>query len=82
MNLGSGSLGQNIIQMDFADDTDDFSEDVLFEKHYAILKKLRGDSMGYDNDYMKSVYRYLHNLYTRWKKPELALEYRNKYLGI
>lgn len=41
----SGSLRQNIIQMDFADDTDDFSEDVLFEKHYAILKKLRGDSL-------------------------------------
>ena len=41
----SGSLRQNIIQMDFADDTDDFSEDVLYEKHYAILKKLRGDSL-------------------------------------
>lgn len=41
----SGSLRQNIIQMDFADDTDDFSEDVLFKKHYAILKKLRGGSL-------------------------------------
>lgn len=25
--------------------------------------------------------RYLHNLYARWHRPELALEYRNKLLS-
>lgn len=41
-----------------------------------------GDTLGYDNDYMKSVYRYLHNLYARWQKPEQALEYKKKYLVV
>lgn len=52
------------------------------EKHLLSAESIIGDVMGCDNDYMKSVYRYLHNLYTRWKKPELALEYRNKYLAL
>lgn len=37
--------------------------------------------MGTDNDYAKTVYLYLNNLYARWRKTEQALEYRNKYLG-
>ena len=36
--------------------------------------------MGTDNDYAKTVYLYLNNLYTRWQKPEQALAYKNKYL--
>lgn len=52
------------------------------EIHLLTAESIIGNTMGYDNDYMKSVYRYLHNLYARWQKPEQALEYRNKYLGI
>lgn len=33
------------------------------------------------NDYLKSVYGYLNNLYVRWHKPEKALEYKEKWLN-
>ena len=36
--------------------------------------------MGTDNDYTKTCYRYLHNLYSRWHKKEKSLEYREKLL--
>ena len=39
------------------------------------------NAMGTDNDYMKTTYRYLNNLYARWKKPEKAIEYRDKYFN-
>lgn len=29
-----------------------------------------GNAVGTNNDYMKTTYRYLNSLYTRWKKPE------------
>lgn len=41
----TGDLRKNVIQMDFADDTADMSEDELFQRHYDILKKLRDDSL-------------------------------------
>ena len=34
-----------------------------------------------ENDYLKSVYGYLNNLYARWHKPEKALEYKEKWLN-
>ena len=40
------------------------------------------NAVGTDNDYMKTTYRYLNNLYARWKKPENAIEYRDKYFGV
>lgn len=40
-----------------------------------------GNAVGTDNDYMKTTYRYLNNLYARWKKPEKAIEYRDKYFN-
>ena len=33
------------------------------------------------NNYLKSVYGYLNNLYARWHKPEKALEYKEKWLN-
>ena len=33
------------------------------------------------NDYLKSVYGYLNNLYAIWHKPEKALEYKEKWLN-
>ncbi|MBO5082900.1 MAG: AAA family ATPase [Lachnospiraceae bacterium] len=41
-----------------------------------------GNAVGTDNDSMKTTYRYLNNLYARWKKPEKAIEYRDKFLGV
>ena len=41
-----------------------------------------GNAVGTDNDYMKTTYRYLNNLYVRWKKPEKAIAYRDKFLGV
>ena len=40
-----------------------------------------GNAVGTDNDYMRTTYRYLNNLYARWKKPEKAIEYSDKFLG-
>ena len=40
------------------------------------------NTVGMDNDYMKTTYRYLNNLYARWKKPEKAIEYRDKFLAV
>lgn len=40
------------------------------------------NAVGTDNDYMRTTYRYLNNLYARWKKPEKAIEYRDKFLGV
>ena len=40
------------------------------------------NAVGTDNDYMKTTYRYLNNLYVRWKKPEKAIAYRDKFLGV
>ena len=50
------------------------------ERHLLSAETIIADVMGTDNDYMKTVYRYLHSLYTRWKKPELAQKYKEKYL--
>ena len=41
-----------------------------------------GNAVGTDNDYMRTTYRYMKNLYARWKKPEKAIEYRDKFLGV
>ena len=41
-----------------------------------------GNAVGTDNDYIKTTYRYLNNLYARWKKPKKAIEYRDKFLGV
>ena len=49
------------------------------ERHLLSAETIISDVMGTDNDYMKTVYRYLHSLYTRWKKPELAQKYKGKY---
>lgn len=40
------------------------------------------NAVGMDNEYMKTTYRYLNNLYARWKKPEKAIEYRDKFFHI
>ena len=44
----------------------------------SIIEK----AVGTDNVYMKTTYRYLNNLYARWKKLEKAIEYRDKFLGV
>ena len=41
-----------------------------------------GNAVGTDNDYMRTTYRYLNNLYARWKKPEKAIDYRDKFLVL
>lgn len=39
------------------------------------------NAVGMNNEYMKTTYRYLNNMYARWKKPEKAIEYRDKYFN-
>ena len=52
------------------------------EMNLLGAESIIGNAMGIDNDYMKTTYRYLNNLYTRWKKPKKAIEYRDKFLGV
>ena len=52
------------------------------EMNLLGAESIIGNAVGTDNDYMKTTYRYLNNLYVRWKKPEKAIEYRDKFLGV
>jgi tetratricopeptide (TPR) repeat protein len=51
------------------------------EMNLLGAESIIGNAMGTNNDYMKTTYRYLNNLYARWKKPEKAIEYRDKYFN-
>ena len=50
------------------------------ELHLLSAENIITEVMGAGNDYAKTVYLYLNNLYARWQKPEQALAYKNKYL--
>ena len=50
------------------------------ERHLLSAETIIADVIGSDNDYMKTVYRYLYSLYTQCRKPELAQKYKEKYL--
>ena len=50
------------------------------ENYLLSAESIITDIMGTDNEYTKSVYKYLYNLYARWHKTELAGEYREKCL--
>ena len=50
------------------------------ELHLLSAENIISEVMGTDNDYAKTVYLYLNNLYSRWQKQEQALAYKNKYL--
>ena len=52
------------------------------ERHFLSAETIIADVMGTDNDYMKTVYQYLYSLYARWKKPELAQKFKEKYLEM
>ena len=52
------------------------------ERHFLSAESIITNVMGTDNDYINTVYRYLHALYTRWRKPELAQKYKEKLLEI
>ncbi len=52
------------------------------EVNLLAAESIIGNAVGTDNDYMKTTYRDLNNLYARWKKPEKAIEYRDKFLGV
>ena len=52
------------------------------EMNLLGAESIIGNAVDTDNDYMKTTYRYLNNLYARWKRPEKAIEYRDKFLGV
>ena len=47
------------------------------EVNLLAAESIIGNAVGTDNDYMKTTYRYLNNLYAQRKKPEKAIEYRD-----
>ena len=75
LDYGICKLSQGIIDM--MEGTPESAEVNLLAAESII-----GNAVGTDNDYMKTTYRYLNNLYARWKKPEKAIEYRDKFLGV
>ncbi len=52
------------------------------EMNLLRAESIIGNALGTDNEYMKTTYRYLNNLYARWKKPEKAIEYRDKFFRV
>ena len=52
------------------------------EMNLLAAENIIENAVGTDNDYMKTTYRHLNNLYARWKKPEKAIEYRDKFIGV
>ncbi len=40
------------------------------------------NALGTDNDYVKTAYRYLNNLYARCGRQDKAIEYRDKYFEV
>ena len=75
LDYGISKLSRGIIDM--MEGTPESAEVDLLAAESII-----GNAVGTDNNYMKTTYRYLNNLYARWKKPEKAIEYRDKFLGV
>ena len=75
LDYGICKLSQGIIDM--MEGTPESAEVNLLAAESII-----GNAVGTDNDYMKTTYRYLNNLYARLKRPEKAIEYRDKFLGV
>lgn len=55
---------------------------VVTEQHLLAAEGLFAQLTGANSEYSKTTYRYLQNLYQRWRKTEKALEYRGKLLGV
>jgi tetratricopeptide (TPR) repeat protein len=55
---------------------------VQAEKNLLEAEQIFTLSVGKDSAYLSSVYAYLSNLYTRWRKSDKALEYKEKYLSL
>ena len=51
------------------------------EMNLLSAENIIENAVGMDNDYMKTTYRYLNNLYAWRKKTEKVLEYRDKYFN-
>lgn len=51
------------------------------EENLLTAEKLIENALGTENDYAKTTYRYLNNLYVWWNRKDKAVEYRDKYLG-
>lgn len=49
------------------------------EMNLLAAENIIGNAIGTDNDYMKTTYKSLNNLYARWRKPEKAIKYRDKF---
>jgi len=52
------------------------------ELHLLSAENIISEVMGTNNDYAKTVYLYLNNLYSRCKKPEQALAYKINILNV
>ena len=52
------------------------------ELHLLSAENIISEVMGTNNDYAKTVYLYLNNLYSRCKKPERALAYKINILNV
>ena len=79
-NEGTQTLDNGVCQMMYGVTALSEGNAKEAELHLLSAENIISEVMGTDNDYAKTVYLYLNNLYSRWQKPEQALAYKNKYL--
>jgi hypothetical protein len=77
---GTQTLDNRVCQMMYGAIALSESNAKKAELHLLSAENIISEIMGTDNDYAKTVYLYLNNLYSRWQKPEQTLTYKNKYL--
>ena len=52
----------------------------IAEKHLLLAESIFANTVGVNHEYTKSIYAYLNLLYQKWKKPELAEKYKQRYI--
>ncbi len=52
----------------------------LAEQHLRLAESIFTDTVGTNHEFTRGSYLYLNNLYQRWRKPELAEQYKQKYI--
>lgn len=54
----------------------------IAENHLLLAESIFINTVGVNHEYTKGIYAYLNLLYQKWKKPELAEKYKQKYIDV
>lgn len=50
------------------------------EQHFLLAESICTNTVGTNHEFTRSTYAYLNLLYQKWRKPELAEQYKQKYI--